>query len=108
MEDDFNSARAIGHLFDLARDVNRALDEGAGPDGRAAARTLLRLGRVLGLFTHAPAGDRWDDEILALANERETARQRKDWGRADQLRRTLSDRGVIVEDAPGGFKLKRK
>jgi len=108
MDDDFNSARAIGHLFDLSRHVNRALDEGAGPDARAAARTLFRLGQVLGLFWKAPAGESWEPEVLALAQEREEARKARDWGRADELRRKLSDRGVVVEDAAGGFKLKRK
>ncbi|HKQ58022.1 MAG TPA: cysteine--tRNA ligase, partial [Candidatus Eisenbacteria bacterium] len=59
MDDDFNSAKAVGHLFDLSRHVNRALDEGAGPEGAAAARTLYRLGQVLGLFWKAPATETW-------------------------------------------------
>jgi len=108
MDDDFNSARAIGHLFDLSRHVNRALDDGLGSEARAAARALLRLARVLGLFWKAPGAESWDSGVLALAEEREGARKARDWKKADALRRELLDRGVLVEDSPGGFRLKRK
>ena len=109
MDDDFNSAKAIGHLFDLSRHVNRALDEGSGPDARAAARTMLRLGEVLGLFWKPPAGEeRWDPEVLALADQRETARKARDWKRADALRASLLDKGVLVEDSASGPRLKRR
>src|SRR5262245_3040997 len=53
MDDDFNTAKAMGHLFDLARQVNRALDDGLGNEARAAARALYRLGGVIGLFWKA-------------------------------------------------------
>jgi len=108
MDDDFNSARAIGHLFDLSRHVNRALDEGSGPQARAGSAALLRLGGVLGLFWKAPQAAAWDPEITALVGEREEARKAKDWKRADALRGRLLDRGVLVEDGPTGPKLKRR
>jgi len=108
MDDDFNSARAIGHLFDFSREVNRALDEGVGAEARQAAAGLLRLGGVLGLFWRAPQAERWGDEILALVERREQARQRKDWKQADQAREELLSLGVVVEDGPSGPRLKRK
>jgi cysteinyl-tRNA synthetase len=108
MDDDFNSAKALGHLFDLSRQVNRALDEGVGPEARAAARGLLRLGQILGLFWKAPAQEAWDPEVLALAEAREKARKSKDWKGADAIRAQLLERGVIVEDSPQGPKLKRR
>jgi len=109
MDDDFNSAKAIGHLFDLSRHVNRALDEGVGHDARAAARTMLRLGEVLGLFWKPPAPvDRWEPEVLALAEQREQARKARDWKRADALRGELLEKGVLVEDSPSGPRLKRR
>ena len=108
MEDDFNSARAIGHLFDLAREVNRALDEGAGQEGRLAARALYELGRVLGLFWKPPAGETWEPEVLALVEARERARKSRDWVQADEVRARLLERGVSVEDSAQGPKLKRK
>jgi cysteinyl-tRNA synthetase len=107
MEDDFNTAKALGHLFDLARDVNRGLDEGLGEEARAGARSLLGLGKVLGLFWRIPAGESWDAEVMALVEQREAARRARDWKKADAIRADLGSRGVLVEDAPGGPKLKR-
>jgi cysteinyl-tRNA synthetase len=108
MDDDFNSARAIGHLFDLSREANRALDEGRGPEGLAAAAALLRLGGVLGLFWKKPEAESWDPEVLSLVSEREAARMAKDWKRADALRGQLLDKGLVVEDSPSGPRLKRR
>ena len=107
MDDDFNTAKALGHLFDLARDVNRGLDDGLGEEARAAARSLLGLGQVLGLFWRAPAGESWGAEILALVEQREAARRARDWKLADAIRADLGGRGVLVEDSPEGPKLKR-
>jgi cysteinyl-tRNA synthetase len=108
MDDDFNSAKAVGHLFDLSRHVNRAIDEGAGPEGVAAAHTLFRLGQVLGLFWKAPAAEAWEPEVVALVDAREKARASKDWKAADSLRAQLLERGVLVEDSAQGPKLKRR
>ena len=55
MDDDFNSAKALGHLFDFAREINRAADEGLESEARVLAAALLRLGEVLGLFWREPA-----------------------------------------------------
>ena len=107
MDDDFNTAKALGHLFDLARDVNRGLDDGLGEEARAAARSLLGLGQVLGLFWRAPAGESWGAEILTLVEQREAARRARDWKLADAIRADLGGRGVLVEDSPEGPKLKR-
>jgi cysteinyl-tRNA synthetase len=108
MDDDFNTAKAIGHLFDLAREANRALDEGAGGDARLGAVALFELGQVLGLFWKAPAGEQWEPEVVALVEARESARKSKEWGKADELRAALLERGVLVEDSASGPKLKRK
>jgi cysteinyl-tRNA synthetase len=108
MDDDFNSAKAIGHLFDLSRHVNRALDDGLGSEARAGARALLRLGSVLGLFWRAPGAEAWTPDVVALAEAREGARKARDWKKADALRKDLLDRGVLVEDSAEGFRLKRK
>jgi cysteinyl-tRNA synthetase len=108
MDDDFNSARAIGHLFDLSREANRALDEGAGPDANAAAAALLALGGILGLFWKEPVGESWPAEVLALVGEREAARKARDWKRADAIRDQLLAHGAVVEDGPSGPKVKRR
>ena len=101
MDDDFNSAKAIGHLFDLSREVNRALDEGSR-ESTAAARALLDLAGVLGLLWARPAGECWPPEVLALVEEREQARKERAWARADSLRqRILDEFGVVIEDVRG-------
>jgi cysteinyl-tRNA synthetase len=101
MDDDFNSARAIGHLFDFSRGVNRALEQGS-PAAQPAARALLELGGVLGLFWNKPGGESWPAEVLALVEEREQARKERDWARADSLRSRLQEEfGLVVEDVRG-------
>ena len=107
MDDDFNSARAIGHLFDLSRAVNRGLDEGAGAEARSAAVVLLRLGSILGLFWKAPGAEEWSAEVLELAKAREEARKARNWAESDRLRDALKVLGALVEDTAGGQKLKR-
>ena len=106
MDDDFNTAAALGHLFDLARVVNRALDEGGGAEAVQAARSLLALGGVLGLFWKAPGAESWPPEVLDLARQREAARKAKDWKRSDALRAQLLELGVAVEDTAQGQKLR--
>ena len=109
MEDDFNSAAALGHLFDLARAVNRSLDEGGGSEAVQGARKLLALGSILGLFWKVPAADEaWPAEVTALAEARVEARAAKDWKRSDELRDQLAGLGVLVEDSAKGQKLKKK
>jgi len=107
MDDDFNTARAIGHLFDLSRAVNRGLDEGAGPEASAAAVALFQLGSVLGLFWKAPGQADWPEEVMALARAREAARKGKNWGESDRIRDQLRALGVQVEDSAGGQKLRK-
>ena len=91
MHDDFNSAGALGHLFDLARAVNRALDEGGGAEAVQGARALHRLGGILGLFWNAPAGETWPAEILDIAAQREAARKSRNWQLSDELRDRRSE-----------------
>jgi cysteinyl-tRNA synthetase len=108
MDDDFNSAKAIGHLFDLSRQVNRALDDGLGSEARSGARSLLKLGGILGLFWKVPVAETWDAQILELVAAREVARKERQWKEADALRDQLLERGVVVEDSSGGPKLKKR
>jgi cysteinyl-tRNA synthetase len=108
MQDDFNSAGALGHMFDLARAVNRALDEGGGAEAAQGARALHRLGDILGLFWRAPGAESWPAEVTALADRRASARKERNWKLSDELRDQLGAMGVAVEDAPGGQKLRRK
>jgi cysteinyl-tRNA synthetase len=108
MDDDFNSAGALGHLFDLARAVNRSLDEGGGAEAAQGARALLHLGEILGLFWRVPGEESWPEEILAIAAQRSEARKARNWKLSDELRDRLAAMGVAVEDSAQGQRLKRK
>ncbi len=112
MSDDFNTARALAALFDLSRFLNGALDETpgkAGPALREAAAGLRELGEVLGLFwtpLEAP-GEAAPEEILAKVRERDAARKARDWARADALRDEVAAQGWVIEDRPGGARVKK-
>jgi len=118
MDDDFNSAEAIGHVFRLVRELNRVrTEENARTAGDAPplldAETLEKareafeiFDRILGLFKgglpKAAAGI--PPEVGALVAERERARKEKSWARADELRKKIADLGYLVEDrATGSF-----
>jgi cysteinyl-tRNA synthetase len=124
MDDDFNTAQAIGHLFEGVRALNRLLAadnpalSAAIVDGRA---TLLRLGGVLGLFRSVPA--EWlacqarqrllesgldATAIEGLIAERQAARKNRDFARADQIRDELIGKGVQLLDSAQGTSWKLK
>ncbi len=118
MDDDFNTALAVGHIFELIREANRYLD--TKPSGKKAeelvskAKGLLaETGSVLNIFQKTP--DEWQialmktKKILLTQNdiqnkikERETARQAKDWGKGDEIRKELEAKGIILEDKKDG------
>jgi len=117
MDDDFNTARAIGHLFDAIRMVNTSLAEkklGVSSGIIAQAeRTFLEIGSILGFFREQPdaylRGDREREamkrglvvaEIERLIAERRAARAAKEWRKADEIRKDLSRSGVILQDSP--------
>ena len=125
MDDDFNTGGAIGDLFDLVRRLNKFIDDEGleQPENRSDARlaslrrgtaVLRELAAVLGLFGQpsqpagAPAGGpagrsdlvgRLMELLIALRSE---ARAKKDFATADRIRKGLAERGVALEDRPGG------
>jgi len=113
MDDDFNTALAIGHMFDAVRAINRILAEENTLKGRLqeilgrGRDDLLRLGEVLGLFVSEPSA--WlarsaqeglsesglsAEEIESLILERREARANKDFARSDQMRDDLAAKGI--------------
>jgi len=124
MDDDFNTAQAIGHLFEGVRALNRLLAANhAALQGAIAAgqATLLRLGGVLGLFGSVPtewlvrqaqrrlAESGLDETVIAaLIAERLAARKERDFARADQIRDELAAQGVQLLDSAQGTTWKLK
>ncbi|HYQ88178.1 MAG TPA: cysteine--tRNA ligase [Candidatus Binatia bacterium] len=112
MDDDFNSAKAQGHLFDLAKAINRVAESNGDPDRAAlphATRTLRRLGETLGLFWEGKVREEEvPDEIQALVRQRDEARLQKQWQSADELRDQIQTLGYVLDDQKGGTRARRK
>ncbi|MBE3111321.1 MAG: cysteine--tRNA ligase, partial [Acidobacteria bacterium] len=107
MENDLNTAQAMAALFDLARDINRARDEGR--DIRAAQEVLLELGGIFGLTLEEEEREIAAAPFVeALIAVREELRQAKQFALADGVRSRLEGLGIILEDSHGGTVWKRK
>jgi cysteinyl-tRNA synthetase len=126
MDDDFNTAKALGVLFELTSAINQAADAGVSID--KAQSTLVSLGReVLGLrlglsrkdvtievptarltaTAYAPdviigahPTPELEERVSRLVEERVKCRQEKNWQRADDIRKRLAELGVELEDTP--------
>ena len=113
MDDDFNSADALGTVFGFVTKVNAELDgrETVTPGDRDAALDGLRsMDRVLGLLEVAHASRTLDDDLASwveqMIEERAAARAAKDFGRADEIRDELGARNIVLEDGAGGTRWK--
>ena len=102
MEDDLNTADAISAVFELIRDINTAVKDGASKEFAGGCMELLReLTSVLGILQDEEE-DGISDEILALVEERQEARKTKFFERADEIRDIIQSKGLAVEDTPQG------
>ena len=122
MDDDFNTAQAIAALFDLAREINRFGEKGLSTT--EARRALVEMAGVLGLTLRkeemhldakpffamavaysipigreAPQASYYID---LLTKKRDELRKSKKWALADQLRNSLAELGIKLEDTPRG------
>jgi len=122
MDDDFHTPKAIGYIFDAVRAVNSYMtDEKMPASGGAcfilneAKKALTEVGGVLGLFGDDPdeyfmadrnreAGKRGLDvtEIDCLVEERRAARLAKNWKRADEIRKILVEKNIVLQDTSTG------
>lgn len=110
MNDDFNTAGALGYVFDLVRAVNVHLTEKAQPDKEGLEQALAfwhDINGILGIFDEGAAADSETAEIEALISERLEARKAKDFRRSDEIRAELAERGIILEDTPQGTRWKK-
>jgi cysteinyl-tRNA synthetase len=129
MDDDLNTAQALGVFHHARAEFNRALGKGISADtAREAEAALIHHGRILGLDFHATrrgqihtgegrlvasratiegtgtvvGGAMSDAEVARLVDARNAARACKAWAEADAIRKQLADAGVILEDRPDG------
>jgi cysteinyl-tRNA synthetase len=111
LDDDLNTAEALAAVFEYVRETNTMLDGGTFLAGnRAGALDLLaRFDMVFDVIrTVEAAGGPADAEIDALVAERTAAKKAKNFGRADEIRKTLLELGVVIEDTKDGVRWKRK
>jgi len=109
MDDDFNTPQALAILFDLAREINRAGETGA--DTSEARHALKELAGVLGLTLKKEAAKAFTDAapfIELLIKTRKQLRDAKQFKLADDIRNTLLEMDVILEDTAQGTVWKRK
>jgi cysteinyl-tRNA synthetase len=103
MDEDFNTAKALGELFTLVRAINTARDAGVGGEPFTEAQaSFRRLTHLLGLELQGEGRQHMDAApfIEALVEVRAALRQEKQWVLADTIRERLSDLGVDLEDGP--------
>ncbi|GLG02575.1 cysteine--tRNA ligase [Alicyclobacillus hesperidum subsp. aegles] len=102
MDDDFNTADAISAIFDGVRLINTRLESErlTMADLEAYRNVIVELLDVLGIPEQHAA--QLEAEVEALIEERQSARARRDFARADEIRDILKHRGIILEDTPQG------
>lgn len=128
MDDDFNTAQALGYFYDLQTALNSLLDLSRGQP-TDLIRSLFnqgheqfrKMGWIFGLFREEPQAymDRQkkeglkklgfsEEEILKLVEERNVSRKNKDWKKADDIRNDLLSKGIVLEDTSSGTNWKLK
>jgi cysteinyl-tRNA synthetase len=112
LEDDLNTPEAFAELFGIVRAANRATDP---LEKRALAESLRAGAWLLGLLTEEPqtwfaagtSGGGDDAEIDTLVKQRDALRREKNFAEADRIRRELTERGIVIEDAAPGARWRR-
>ena len=100
VDSDLNLPGALAVTWEMAR---------SNLPGRAKLELLLDFDRMFGLDLHkTPANNEVGEEIVASIRERESLRQQRTWDTADSMRSRLSADGYVVEDAPGGSRVRPK
>jgi cysteinyl-tRNA synthetase len=108
INNDMNIPAALSIMHEISKDYNKTINK---EEKQSIAKALLRSGKILGLFYSAP--DQWfhvkqDEEIENLIEKRKQAKISKDWTEADNIRITLQERSIILEDKPDGTTTWRK
>lgn len=120
MDDDFNSARGIGVLFEAVREANRLIDKKDFTDDilkkiKSTYADIIKIGSVLGIIGNSPASYFSEKKDLGIEitsvnpavidkmiQERTAARKAKDWAVADKIRKQLAQMNITIEDSSDG------
>ncbi len=106
MDDDFNTAGAIGIIFDLVRFANSNINQKSSKKfALYVSNKIILLCKILGLEFDFKNHENFD--IINLIDERTKAKKNKNWQLADEIRNKLSAMGIILEDTPNGTRWKK-
>jgi cysteinyl-tRNA synthetase len=108
MDDDLNTAGALGALFTFIRDGNIALDAGriSASDAAGMKAAMMRIDPVLDIFPKRE--EALDAEIEDMIAARNAARKARNFAESDRIRDALLAHGITLEDTPGGTRWRRK
>ena len=109
MEDDFDTPRALGSIFNLIRKTNKLIDRNklSAKEKKQIYSFLLEVDRIFGLGLKKKKKETVDNkQIKKLVQEREQARLAKNWTKADEIRKKLRKMGVEVRDTDKSPKVK--
>jgi len=107
MDNDLQTPEATALLFDTVTRANGALDAGDTAQAASLAAAARAISAAMGLELRAGGGDDIDEATAELVRQRDEARDAKDFAAADRIRDELVAAGWVVEDTPGGTKVRR-
>jgi cysteinyl-tRNA synthetase len=111
LDDDLNTAEALGAIFEYVRDTNTMMDGGQFKAGNtpSALALLARFDQVFDVLRPTEKeGGISDAEVEQLIADRTQAKKTKNFARADEVRKQLTDAGIVLEDTKDGVRWKRK
>ena len=113
LNDDFNTPMALSVLFEIAKQIN--IERAANPNkANTLSSQLVQLGNNLGILNYNAdeylkrGSELSESEISKKINQREAARNSKDFTMSDQIRDELLELGIILEDSINGTTWRRK
>ncbi len=109
MDNDFDLPSAWAKLYDFVRDVNKLIAENkvGNKDSEIALKFMKELDKIFEVFSFEQKSGTLTEEEENLLEEREKARQEKDWAKADELRDKLAEKGIELTDSAEGTKWKK-
>ena len=113
MRDDFNTSEAIAVLFEINKELNRAVKDENAEQATVYYSTLRHLTNILGLvqynvdeFLKSDIGQEAlglsEEQVADLIQQRVDAKKAKEFAKADEIRQSLLDQGIVLEDTRQG------
>ena len=108
MDDDLNTAGALGAVFTFIRDANTAMDAGkiSASDAAGMKTAMMRLDPVLDIYPERDLA--LDESVEKMIENRDAARRSRNFAESDRIRDELVKRGIVLEDTPGGTRWRRR